>query len=294
MARSSVIGLLLCIAALLACKEDRQKVTTTPSSPAATTAPTSPPDATDTVNFVSKVPPPPGTRATYRSDFTMKITQRGQVSRYHEHEESVFDVKATDGFKVTGLLIDVRDKVKTEQTGNKAEKRTTSPLAGSKYIVTLGANGKLSATDPAGNKTATSQLKLLTEDYKGRFEKDTTAEFLPQRPMKLGEKLFPATPTMLRVMSIKDDGKTSFEGTEFLLESVDGGVATFHVEMVMTMKMLASQRLRAKLSGKMRFLVDGVWTTAIELSGPLTLLDSRGNQKAEGTWAMNASQSYDR
>lgn len=296
MARLPLLPLATCVAALLACKGDPDSTPTPPPSAPPNTASiaasvAAPPAATDSVTFSSRVPPP-GTGASFTTEFDLKVTERGKVTRFQEREQAELEVKANDGFRITGLVIEVRDKVEIEQDGTRPEKRTTSPLAGSTYIMTRGADGKLAATTPGGAPIAPALRKLLVDAYGDRFEKDTTGAFLPNRPVKLGEKLFPASASMLGMLGIKDDGKTTFEGTEFLLEEVTDGIAVFHVEMLMTVKMPAARRLRAKLSGKMRFLVDGTWTTGINLSGPLTVVDSLGNEKADGSWTMKATQTF--
>jgi hypothetical protein len=281
----------VCLAALLACKQ-AEEAAPAPVTSAASSAAVAAPAAMQEVTFVVRLPEPVGTKARLVSDFTMKLTSRGQVTRMAEHEESMTEVKAADGFRVTSLLVDVRDRYEQKQEGTKAEERTVSPLAGSSFVLSRAADGKLSATDGGGRIVTGKQLELLQKGYGDRLEKDPTAEFLPKRPLKLGEKLYPASSTMLRMMRIADDGKTSFESTEFLLESATGGIATFHVELSMVTMLPGSQRLRARLSGEMRFLLDGAWGKQVDLTGPLTVVDARGTEQADGTFSLKATVDY--
>jgi hypothetical protein len=278
--------LLALITALFACKALKKEQAEPASS--ASAAAVSPP--TD-VKFTRAVPKP-GTKITGGRTSTVKFTFNGKVFRENTALDAALDVQASDDFRITKAALDIRDLNTVKQEGDGQEKRSVSPLAGSRFVVTRSDDGKLSALDSGGNKVPASQLKLIKDEFATVFEKDTTGEFLPDRPLKPGERFSPPSDAVLKMLGIKDDGKTLMDGIEFTLASAAPGVASFDVTMTMTQTIVAGMRLRAKLKGKIDVRPDGSWLLNVDLKGPLEILDRSGNQKGTGDLAVSAAQTY--
>lgn len=217
----------------------------------------------------------------------------GKTYRENTVLEAAMTVKESDEFRVTKASIEVKEMYTTSQEGTGSEKRSVSPLAGSTYIVTRGDDGSLSALDSNGNKVPAATLKLIKDQFASSFEKNRDAEFIPDRPLKLEEKLMPPSDAMLAALGIKDDGNTLIDGTEFFLKSAKTSKASFEVSMTMTQKVAgAGLRVRSKLKGTLEMQPDGAWITAIDLKGPITILDASGNDKGSGELTVSGSQTF--
>src|SRR5262245_13219113 len=165
-AQASTLALALIASALLACKGVKDMMGGAASSePAATAAPAAvaapsatAPAAPSEITFVKSVPKA-GAKITSESDTTVKFTFQGKVFRSTERNSTTAEVQASDEFRVTKAALDVKELFSTEQEGTGTEKKSVSPLAGSRFIVTRADDGKLSALDSTGNKVAAAQIK---------------------------------------------------------------------------------------------------------------------------------------
>ena len=179
--RSKISTIIVCVGALLACKA--LKKDSEQAAPATTTAPAAPAAANE-VAFTRAVPKT-STKVSTSHETNIKFTMDGKVYRNNSATSAAFDVQSSDEFRVTKAAIDVKELYTVTQDGSASEKKTTSPLAGSRYVVTRGDDGKLSALDSNGGKVGASQLKLLKDEFGSSFEKDQTGAFLPDRPVKI-------------------------------------------------------------------------------------------------------------
>lgn len=287
--RSTSFGLVAILAALLACK-GLDKGQPEQSTAASGTAPTA---AANEVTFKRSVPKV-GTKAKVSRKTTTKFTMEGKVFRETTVLEANWDVKGTDEFRITKAGIDVKEMYSTSQEGTGTEKKSVSPLAGSTYIVTRYDDGSLGAQDGSGNKVPSSTLKLIKDEFGSGFEKNQDAAFIPDRAVKLEEKLVPASDDMLKTLGIRDDGNTLIDGTEFFLKSSSGERATFDASMTMTQKVPGTGlRVRSKLKGTLELRPDGAWIVGFDLKGPLTVLDSSGKEKGSGDLAFTATQTFE-
>jgi hypothetical protein len=286
--RFSVSAVVVCVGALLACKALKKDSEPAPTATATAAAPAAPTD----VAFTAVVPKN-GAKVSTSHQTNSKFTMDGKVYRNTNATSVVLDVQSSDEFRVTKAALDVKELYTITQDGAASEKKTVSPLAGSRYIVTRGDDGKLSALDSNGSKIATSQVKLIKDEFGSAFEKDQTGAFLPDRPVKIGEKLNPASDSVMRMLEIKDDGKTTFDGTEFILKSATAERATFDVAMTMTQKLVAGLRLRAKLKGTIDIKPAGTWLLGVDLKGPLTLIDATGKEKGTGDLSLSGTQTFE-
>ncbi|HMJ12098.1 MAG TPA: hypothetical protein VK524_11825 [Polyangiaceae bacterium] len=264
-----------------------KKEQTEATASAAASAPSAPSDVTFT-----RAVPKPGSKIAGERTTTMKFTMDGKVFRETTNLDATLDVRASDDFRITKAALDVKDLNTVKQEGDGQEKRSVSPLAGSRYVITRSDDGKLSGLDSAGNKVPAAQLKLIKDEFASVFEKDQTAAFLPDRPLKPGERLSPASDALLKMLEIKDDGKTLIDGIEFTLTSATPERASFDVALTLTQNIVAGMRLRAKLKGKIDIRPEGTWLMGVDLKGPLELLDRAGNQKGTGDLAVTAEQTY--
>lgn len=287
MERTSVFAsLALILGALLACKNTSE---TAPAPSATTTAAATAVKSTD-VTFVKAVPKA-GTKVDQSMKTSFKFTLAGKVFREEEETVANVDVQAADEFRVTKAAIDVKTLVETSQEGTAAEKRSVNPLAGSRYILSASDDGKLSALTSSGTPVPASVLAQLKEHFGDVVEKDKTRDFLPSRPVKIGEKLIPSSDAVLKLLGQKDDGNTTIDGVEFILNSASGDKATFNVSMTFTTKLDAQTRLRAKLDGTLDMRPKDAFATALSLKGPLTILDSGGNEKGTGDMSIAGNAS---
>ena len=241
------------------------------------------------ITFV-KATPKPGTKLTAANKMHMKFTFGGKVFRETEEQTVTVDVQASDEFRVTKAALDVKELFSTKQEGTGDEKKSVNPLAGSRFVVTRTDDGKLSALDSGGGKVGAAQLKELHDHYADVFEKDKAAEFLPNRPLKIGEKLVPSTDSVLDMIGIKDDGKTTVDGVEFILKSATADQAEFAVSFTFTQKIDGGLRLRAKLEGTIGVNPKGSRITTVSLKGPLTILDGKGDDKGSGDLSLTGTE----
>jgi hypothetical protein len=201
-------------------------------------------------------------------------------------------VQAADEFRVTKASIDVKQLYTTKQEGTGDEKKSVNPLVGSRFTVSRGDDGKLSALDSGGAKVIPLQLAQIQEHFATVFDADQTQSFLPKRPVKIGEKLIPSSDACLKLLGQKDDGKTTIDGVEFILQSATPELATFAITMTFTQRIEASVRLRAKLEGTLDVRPRDSAITAIDVKGPLNLLDNGGNDKGTGDLSFKGTESF--
>lgn len=283
---SALASIAFFIGVLLACK-GTESTTTTASSASAVVAP---PKLTE-ITFVKAIPKP-GTKidATVKSAF--KFTLAGKMYRNEEETVTTTEVQSSDAFRVTKAAIDVKTLVSTNQEGTDAEKRSVNPLAGSRYVVSRSDDGKLSALDASGSPVAAPLLAQIKDHFGDVVDKDKSRDFIPSRPVKLGEKLIPAGDVVLKILGSKDDGSTTIDGVEFILDNAStNDKATFNVSMTFTTKLPAQMRLRSKLDGTIDIHPKDTEITAVTLKGPLTILDSSGNEKGTGDMSFTGTQS---
>jgi hypothetical protein len=293
--RASVLALALLVSVLLACKgaqdllggaSSASQPSAAPATQAATpTAPATPGEVT----FVKSVPKA-GAKATAASNTTLKFTFQGKVFRSTEVGSLAVDVQGSDEFRVTKAALDVKELYSTNQEGSGTEKKSVSPLAGSRFIVTRADDGKLSALDSSGNKLARAQMAEIEKNYRSIFERDKSREFLPNRPVKVGEKLIPAADAVLGLLGLKDDGSSTIDGVEFILSSATADNATFNVSLTLTQKIPGGMRLRAKLDGTMDVRPRDTTFSNVSLRGPITILDGQGNDKGNGELSFTGTE----
>ncbi|MBX3184843.1 MAG: hypothetical protein KIT72_07650 [Polyangiaceae bacterium] len=274
--------------ALLACKRTEAGGAPGVSPEPNVTAPA----ANAEVTFQRRAPKA-GTRGTVVRTIASKVTMQNQTVRDNSRTEVVYTVKTSDEHRVLKADLDVKELYSTSQTGTNAEKKTVSPLSGSVYTVTRSDDGKLSAQDSGGSKVASSLVKLITEEFSGIFDKNEDTAFLPDRPLKLGEKFVPPNDALVKLFGAKDDGKTTFDGSEFILKEIGATDVTFTVSTTLTQKFPNGLRLRMKLMGSLVFIPNGGWATSASFKGPLTVVDTAGKEKGSGDFTFSFTQAFD-
>jgi hypothetical protein len=245
----------------------------------------------DAVTFV-RHPPKTGAKVNVSGKTSFKFTFEGKVFREVTEDSAQVSVQASDEFRVTKATIEVKQLFTTKQEGTGDEKKSVNPLAGSRFTVTRNDDGKLSALDSGGAKVAAAQLAQIQEHFGTLFEADKTHEFLPTRPVKIGEKLIPSSDAVLKLLGQKDDGSTVIDGVEFILQSGTADKATFNVTLTFTQKIDPRTRLRAKLAGSLDVRPKDSEISAISLKGPLTLLDPGGNDKGTGDVSIEQTATF--
>jgi hypothetical protein len=290
----ALLSLALLVSVLFACKGVKDlisddKASAASSAAVAPSAPAPVATASNEVTFVKAVPKA-GTKENAKSHSNVKFTFQGQVIRSTEETSVDVEVQNADEFRVTKAALDVKELYTTNQQGTGNETKSVSPLAGSRFVVTRGDDGKLSALDGAGSKVAAPQRTLLEKHFGTIFERDKTREFLPNRPVKIGEKLIPSSDAVLGLLGQKDDGKSTVDGVEFILRTSTPDKATFAVSLTFTQKLDGGIRLRAKLDGTIDVRPKDSEVVNVSLKGPLALLDAQGNEKGTGDLGFNGEQ----
>lgn len=288
MKRQTLTAVVLCLCVLPGCKKILQNLAEAEGG-AAPTASAEP--ALTQLTFVRR-PPKPGANVNVANKSNLKFTFEGKVFREVNEDAAAVSVQASDEFRVTKAAIDIKQLVTVKQEGTGDEKKSVNPLQGSRFVVTRGDDTKLSALDSGGKKVSASQLALLKEHYGTIFEADKTHEFLPARPVKIGEKLVPSSDAVLKLLGQKDDGSTVIDGVEFILQSGTPEKAVFAVTLTFTTKIDARTRLRAKLAGTLDVRPKDSEISAINLKGPLTLLDPGGNDKGSGDFTIESTATF--
>ncbi len=279
-------GLLLAV--LLACKAGSESTSPAPSASVSVAAAV--PAKPTEVTFTRSVP-----KAGAKIDGTMKssvkFTLAGKVYRNEEETAAKIDVQSSDEFRVTKAGVDVKTLVSTSQEGTDAEKKSVNPLQGSRYVISRSDDGTFSALGSNGSPVAASLLKELKDHFGDSVDKDKSLAFLPNRAVKIGEKLIPSQDAVLAVIGQKDDGSTKVDGVEFILNSADADKATFNVSLTFTTKIDAQLRMRSKLEGTIDVRPKDAEVTAVSLKGPLTILDASGNEKGSGDMSFSGTES---
>jgi hypothetical protein len=292
-AYAPVLALALTASALLACKGVKDMMggaeTSEPAASAAPAPSATAPAAPTEVVFTKSVPKS-GAKVRAETDSNVKFTFQGKVFRSTEKNDTNVEVQASDEFRVTKAALDVKELYSTSQEGTGSEKKSVSPLAGSRFIVTRADDGKLSALDSSGNKVAAAQIKEIEKNYRSVFERDKSRAFLPNRAVKVGEKLTPSADDVLALLGVKDDGQSSVDGVEFILKSLTDDKATFAVSLTFTQKIPGGLRLRAKLEGTLDVRPKDSAFTNVSLRGPLTILDGAGNDKGNGELSFRGAE----
>lgn len=137
--RLAVLGsAVVVVGVLLACKGRSENNTTTVTSATASTPP-----STD-VNFTITVPKA-GAKFDRTQKTSVKFTFQGKTYRDETDQSSSIEVQSADEFRVTKASVDVKKLVKTTQEGTGEEKRSVNPIAGSRWVISKGDDGKLVA-----------------------------------------------------------------------------------------------------------------------------------------------------
>jgi hypothetical protein len=261
------------------------------AEPAVSAAPPPPsaPAAPTEITFKKSVPKV-GAKVKADTNTTVKFTVQDKVIRSAEVGSVTVEVQASDEFRITKAALDVKELYETSQEGTGAEKKSVSPLSGSRFIVTRADDGKLSALDSSGSKVASTQISQIDKHYRTIFERDKSREFLPNRAVKIGEKLTPPADAVLALLGQKDDGKSTVDGAEFILRSGTEEKATFAVSLTFTQKLSGAMRLRAKLEGTIDVQPKDSAFPNVTLKGPLSLLDAAGNDKGSGELTFTGSE----
>lgn len=288
MKRATLTAVMLCLCVLPGCKKILQNLAEAEGG-AATTATA---EAAPTQLTFLRRPPKPGANVNVTNKSNLKFTFEGKVFREVNEDAAAVSVQNSDEFRVTKAAIDIKQLVTVKQEGSGDEKKSVNPLQGSRFVVTRGDDTKLSALDSGGKKVSAAQLALLKEHYGTIFEADKTHEFLPTRPVKIGEKLIPSSDAVLKLLGQKDDGSTVIDGVEFILQSGTAEKAVFAVTLTFTTKIDARIRLRSKLAGTLDVRPKDSEISAITLKGPLTLLDPAGNDKGTGDFSIESTATF--
>jgi hypothetical protein len=243
------------------------------------------------VTFVRKVPKV-GTKVEMATKTAFKFTFEGKIFRESSEDAALFTVQGADEFRVTKAAIEVKQLYTTKQEGTGDEKKSVNPLAGSRFVVSRNDDGKLTALDSGGAKVIPLQLAQIQEHFANVFDAEKTQEFLPKRPVKIGEKLIPSSDAVIKLLGQKDDGNTTIDGVEFILQSATPELATFAVSMTFTQKLNPKIRLRAKLEGTLDVRPKDSAITAIDVKGPLNLLGPSGNDKGTGDLTFKGTETF--
>lgn len=266
---------------LLACRRPPRASQQAPEGSLASASAGTSADPSKSVTFTRRVPLP-GFKAKRNRDLGFQLSREGVAIRHTAHEAFRYDVKKADESRITQAGLDVEDLYESNQQAEEAEDKAINPLSGQRFVVTRQADGKLSAQNAAGAPASEEQASLIEQYFGDLFEADKVSAFLPKGSISVGEKLKPTRAALLELLQLEDDVDTTIDGVDFTLASTDRDQATFALGMTMTWSMGAGFRLRARLSGTVSLETKAAQVKAVELAGPVVVLDPKGEELGTG------------
>lgn len=273
-----VVAVAVALAACKPAKVSRQA----PEAPSASSAFAAvPPHPAKTVTLTRRTPAP-GSKARRKRDLGFQLSRGGDVMRHTAHDVVKYEVKQSDASRIIQAGLDIEELYEANQQGDDAEEKTVNPLAGRRFTVARAADGRLSALDSAGAEASDEQIALLEQHCGELFKVDAIGAFVPARPLAIGENLKPTRVALLEMMQIDDDDDTVIDGVAFTLANSKKDEAEFDVGMTMTWAMGGGFRMRARLAGVVSLETATARLRALELAGPVVVLDVKGAEVGSG------------
>jgi len=276
--------------------------------PAQTAAAAEKKPASDEVTFKKKAPAV-GDKRVSTSNLTMKLTMTlegigpspksisvGKVEAVEKNEE----VLAVDKDIITKLKVTYNSKSDVDNKDGK-EKTKSYPVVGKTYVLES-KDGKLAVLTEKGTPAPAAEASIVQKDYKQFGKKDDFQSAVPERSLKVGEKVDELTTALKEKMFAGEDEKRKPEvqDAEIRLASVrevEGkkvGVFDVTLKVKMTEEPLG---MLMDLKGQIEVGVDDAWARDMKLEGPITAsIDKKPNDKmnlsGSGTMAMSMGSKY--
>lgn len=182
--------------------------------------------------------PKVGDKLTKLDEMTMKLTIEAAPGKTMEMDmvksaEESREVLALDGTIITKARYAFPVHKETQTMGGKSRDKV-SPLVGKSYIVWR-EGGKLQATTEDGATPPPDELAELLDEAKNVGTPDVMDEVIASKTWKPGARVVFTADDLAKINARNPDktDKQSLQAMAFTLKGVDGGVATFDMEMTM-------------------------------------------------------------
>lgn len=264
------------VLALLACKQDEEAA---PESTASATTAGSAAGSSGETRFSVK-PPKKGTKVTtsgqQKLNFTVSASRAGKVLLEldidnSERSKQVVEVLEANDKAPTKVKVTYQEKTAVEKQGSR-EKSNKSPVEGKSYIVEK-SGADVDVDHASGGAAPKKERDVVREDFDDLGQTPSFAAFLPDRPLKKGEKLDVSKEQLRKMFQQDDDDKMKFDNAtfQFVGTKQQGGaeVGVFEVKLEMVNED-ETMRMKIALDGKLLLRVDGAWPVEMSLSGPIS------------------------
>ncbi len=231
--------------------------------------------------------PKVGDKLTKLDEMTMKLTIEAAPGKTMEMDmakstEESREVLALDGTIITKARYAFPVHKETQTMGGKSRDKV-SPLVGKSYIVWR-EGGKLQATTADGATPPPDELAEILDEAKNVGTPDVMDEVIASKTWKPGARVVFTADDLAKINARNPDktDKQSLQAMAFTLKGVDGGVATFDMEMTM----LAGDdkgTMTMTLAGAAR--VDVATGRLLEVGGTGTV-DGQMGMPVKGTMSM--------
>lgn len=208
-------------------------------------------------------------------------------------------VLESDGKATTKLEVTYVSKEEVEREKGK-EKRKSSPVEGKTYVVEL-RDGKPYVTTDKGKLAPSAEANVVAKGHKGLGKPEPTIEGMPDKPIKVGDKVDSLAKAIKERLS-EDTDEGEIADVSVTLKEIKSGEhgkeGVFEVGMTLALKKKGEPLdLQMKLEGTMSLRKDDTWPTELTLSGPITMSSDDGKGKApgftgKGTMKMTFSMGY--
>ncbi|MBE7451023.1 MAG: hypothetical protein HS111_19665 [Kofleriaceae bacterium] len=237
-----------------------------------------PPPAT---SLLPQHTPKVGDKLTKLDEMTMKLTIEAAPGKTMEMDmvkttEESREVLALDGTIITKARYAFPVHKETQTMGGKSRDKV-SPLVGKSYIVWR-EGGKLQATTEDGATPPPDELAEILDEAKNVGTPDVMDEVIASKTWKPGARVVFTADDLAKINARNPDktDKQSLQAMAFTLTGVDGGVATFDMEMTMlagddkgTMTMTLTGAARVDVATGRLLEVGGAGTVDGQMGMPL-------------------------
>lgn len=231
---------------------------------------------------------------TMAISLSVTAVQAGQQSMIASEEQTTTDrtveVVAISGDVVTRVKVRYKSH-ETIKRDDGTETRENPPVTGKTYLVEA-RKGAVVVLTEQGAAAPPAEASIVQKDFTDLGKPDEFRDALPDRPIRVGERLDSIAGAMKTRLS-KGDGKnmSTVEGVTVRLARVDdhGGSKTGVLDFIASVLYGESHALiRMKVKGQVELRLEDGFTSSISMMGPVTVSSAPGSPVAlsgTGTFA---------
>lgn len=188
--------------------------------------------------------------------------------------EKAVEVLAVTADAITKVKVTYRNHSKVEAKDG-ADKTTKAPVAGKTYVAEA-KNGAVSVLTEKGAPAPAEEAKIVQKDFKSLGKPDDFQKALPDKPIKVGDKVDSIARALEERMTRDDDGtsKTTVESTSvtFVRAGEKGGVKTGVFEIAIDLAMdKGGMVIRMKMKGEVELRLDDGFPVSMSFQAPVTV-----------------------